>query len=206
MTIGINMNIQNYKKTNGFTLIEALVAISLLMTAMASAISVTQKSLSSSVLSRDQMTASFLAQDGLEAVKNIRDHIAISTSGSWLAGLENCECSSGHCDFDQPSSVQYCAIDTTVEPLVASSRLTPGIDTINPLKAENISNTTTFLKYDYNTNAGLNSKFSRLINIKIDPAYPYEAEVNVRVSWTSPLGPQNVDVNDFIYNYSPWTN
>ncbi len=72
------MYIKNKKIISGFTLIEALVAISLLMIAISSPIMLAQKGLSSSILSRDQMIASFLAQDGIEAVKNIRDEIAIN--------------------------------------------------------------------------------------------------------------------------------
>ncbi len=201
------MKIKIYKKikSSGFTLIEALVAISLLMTAMASTMSVTQKALSSSLLSRDQMTASFLAQDGLEAIKNIRDHTAISTSDSWLSGLEICKCTDDNtCKFNS-QNVTYCTIDTTEQTLQVTGPYILSSDSQNPLKIENTNDGTNFLKYDYK-NTGASSKFSRMINIKVSGDNPNEAEVNVRVSWTSPLGPQNVDVNDFIYNYSPWTN
>lgn len=68
----------NKKIISGFTLIEALVAISILMIAISSPIMLAQKGLSSSILSRDQMIASFLAQDGIESIKNLRDEIAIN--------------------------------------------------------------------------------------------------------------------------------
>lgn len=82
------MFIKNKKIISGFTLIEALVAISLLMIAISSPIMLAQKGLSSSILSRDQMIASFLAQDGIEAVKNIRDEIAINQNKYVLAFTE----------------------------------------------------------------------------------------------------------------------
>ncbi len=72
------INKKNKKIISGFTLIEALVAISLLMIAISSPIMLAQKGLSSSILSRDQMVASFLVQDGIESVKNLRDEIAIN--------------------------------------------------------------------------------------------------------------------------------
>lgn len=85
------INIKNKKIFSGFTLIEALVAISLLMIAISSPIMLAQKGLSSSILSRDQMIASFLVQDGIESVKNLRDEIALNQElyqVSWT-GLNN---------------------------------------------------------------------------------------------------------------------
>lgn len=89
----------------GFTLIEALVAISLLMVAISSPMMLAQKGLSSSILSRDQMIASFLAQDGIEAIKNIRDFTAINqekTIQTWsslieTSGESQCALSSKDC-------------------------------------------------------------------------------------------------------------
>ena len=60
------------KLTAGFTLVEALVAISILMVAVASPMVIAQKGLNSANYSRDQMTATFLAEDALEFIKNFR--------------------------------------------------------------------------------------------------------------------------------------
>ncbi len=173
----------NFKKQKGFTLIEALVAISLLMTAMASTLSVTQKALSASFISKDQMTASFLAQDALESIKNIRDQVEINSDNSyWLSGLENC------------LGVNKCVIDSTY--LKISS------DIGQPLNIE--SNDQGFVKYDYGAQ-GTPSKFFRSVNIKIPGDNKDEAEIIVSVSWDAPSGQQIITVSDFIYNYSTHT-
>src|ERR1035437_8099636 len=112
--------------TRGFTLVESLVAISILMIAVASPLTLAQKGISTAILSRDQMTASFLVQDGIEAVKNIRDHTAVSSvpnSGtSWLAGLDAnnvCICDNSAsgmmCDLNNLNTANYCNIDTTTD-------------------------------------------------------------------------------------------
>ncbi len=195
--------------SSGFTLIEALVAISILMVAIASPLTLAQKGLSTSELSRDQMIASFLAQDGLEAVKNIRDQNALNNSSvtiSWLNGLNNCFCSGIQCNLDN-SNAQYCNIDTTQSNLLSDPSYVKkyGTPNVNPLMVENDANG--FLKYDLNNlSGGTQSRFSRYINISTTTTATtpagQEAAVHVRVSWQSQAGKQNVDITDFIYNYS----
>ena len=61
-------------KTNqGFTLIETLVAISILVVAIVAPMSLATQSLSSAFYARDQVTAFHLAQEAIEAVRSIRD-------------------------------------------------------------------------------------------------------------------------------------
>lgn len=61
------------KGTVGFTLIETLVAISLLSVAIVAPMSLTSQSLTTAYFARDEITAFNLAQEGLEAVRGFRD-------------------------------------------------------------------------------------------------------------------------------------
>ncbi len=81
--------------TKGFTLLETLVAISILSLSIAGAFGVVQSSLSSSIIARDQIIAFQLAQEAIEHVKNVRDTNTFTgaTNGSesgWLTGLSQC--------------------------------------------------------------------------------------------------------------------
>ena len=205
-------SIKKNRKNNlaGFTLVEALVAISILMIAIASPMTLAQKGLSTATLSKDQMIASFLAQDAIESVKNIRDQTAVSQSlpANWLSGgstgpsLSNCICNSDDsCNFDSPSR-SYCIIDTTASRWNSTSITKPS-DLNNPskLKVSYDDLSKKFLKYDYNETSA-DSIFTRYINIRQSSSNPNEAVVKVRVSWNSPQGIQNMDIEDFIYNYS----
>ena len=60
-------------RTAGFTLIETLIAISLLMMAVVEPMVLTSQALKSAYYARDQITASNLAQEGIEAVRAERD-------------------------------------------------------------------------------------------------------------------------------------
>jgi prepilin-type N-terminal cleavage/methylation domain-containing protein len=57
----------------GFTLIETLVAVSLLVIAIVAPMSLVSQSLTSAYYARDQVAAYSLAQEGIEAVRAVRD-------------------------------------------------------------------------------------------------------------------------------------
>lgn len=74
------------RTSSGFTLIETLVAVALLSIAVVAPMSLASKSLSSARYARDQITAFYLAQEAIEALRSIRDAqillIAQSASGA----------------------------------------------------------------------------------------------------------------------------
>ena len=75
------MNIQKIKK--GFTLVETMVAISLLTVSIIAPMALTTQSLQSAYYARDQIIASNLAQEGIELVRNHRDdNILLSAEGT----------------------------------------------------------------------------------------------------------------------------
>ena len=74
--------------TDGFTIVETLVAISVLMIAVAGPLVVASRGLFGADLARDQMIAAYLAQESMESFKNIRDNnIYTSDASNWLSGL-----------------------------------------------------------------------------------------------------------------------
>ena len=61
------------KKNSGFTLIETLVAISLLSVSIVAPMALASQSLAAAYYARDQITAYHLAQEAIEAMRSIRD-------------------------------------------------------------------------------------------------------------------------------------
>lgn len=78
----------------GFTLVETMVAISILMFAILGPLTIASAGLRNSAYARDQITAYYLAQEGVEYVRYIRDNNYIENErgngNGWLSGLENC--------------------------------------------------------------------------------------------------------------------
>lgn len=73
-------------KNKGFTIVESLVAISILVLAVVGATSAIQTGISSYIFSKDQIIAFYLAQEGFEQIRNIRDENGLKNQ-YWLAGL-----------------------------------------------------------------------------------------------------------------------
>ena len=102
------------KNIQGFSLIESLVAISILLLALTGTLTIASRSIIASANSRDQITAFFLGSEAVEFVRNTRDN-NILVGNSWLDGLD--ECMSGSCTIDSPNNaVGNCA--GTCQPLL----------------------------------------------------------------------------------------
>ena len=82
-------------KGKSFTLIEVIIALFLITVGMLGPFALLQKTLAFTAITSSQLVASYLAQEGVELVRNIRDTNWLGRE-SWDNGLT--ECSSG-CEF-----------------------------------------------------------------------------------------------------------
>jgi len=73
-------------KNRGFTIIESLVAISILVTVVVGSASAVQSGISSYIFSKDQIIAFYLAQEGFEQIRNIREENWLNNR-DWLFGI-----------------------------------------------------------------------------------------------------------------------
>ncbi|MEK7177045.1 MAG: prepilin-type N-terminal cleavage/methylation domain-containing protein [Patescibacteria group bacterium] len=78
---------QSNKKNKGFTIVESLVAITILVMVVVSASRAVQTGISAYIFSKDQIIAFYLAQEAFEQIRNLRDENALSVGGHWLAGI-----------------------------------------------------------------------------------------------------------------------
>ncbi|MEI6345774.1 MAG: prepilin-type N-terminal cleavage/methylation domain-containing protein [bacterium] len=96
------------RSQHGFTLLETLVAVSLLMLSIVGPLTIAQKSVKTSTYTKNRTTAYYLAQDAQEFLRNIRDTNSLA-GGTWstLGGVYG-PCVNGKCDVDtqySPSQV-----------------------------------------------------------------------------------------------------
>ena len=71
--------LNNKKNKNGFTLLEGIVAIFLVTVGIGGAYTLISQTISSAIISSQKLIASYLVQEGIEIVRNIRDT-------NWLEG------------------------------------------------------------------------------------------------------------------------
>jgi type II secretory pathway pseudopilin PulG len=175
------MNRFSFKK--GFTLLEALVAISILMVAVVAPITIAQKGLSSATYSKNQMIASYLAQDVIEYIKNKRDEeslkqILASQTVNWNLNGILADC------IIEDSSESGCEIDT-----VSSNS---NVRSYTGLVLEKDGNN--FYRFD----GDVETNFTRQIQIKVDPyGNSDEALITVTIKWGTE---DELKVNTLIYN------
>ncbi len=70
----------------GFTMIETLIAIAVLMIGAVGPLTLVQRGVSSATYAREKTIALFLAEDALEYLKNVRDSDIVSTQGGTVEG------------------------------------------------------------------------------------------------------------------------
>ncbi len=81
-------------KKNGFTLVETLVAIAILMIAVAGPLTIANQAMTAALSARNAMIATYLAQDAMESIKNIKDN-NVSLGLNFLNNLGSGTCTSG---------------------------------------------------------------------------------------------------------------
>lgn len=86
----IKNNINSFKKTtNGFTLVETMVAVFILSFSMLALMTVVSDSLFTARYSRNQITAIYLAQEASDFIRNDRDnYFFIGDPGNWQSFVD----------------------------------------------------------------------------------------------------------------------
>lgn len=121
----------------GFTIIETLVAITILMIAISGPLTVAFQGLAAADQARNQMTATLLAQDAMEYIHNIKDNnIAAGSPSGWLsaplgADLRDCV----------PENM--CAVDVT------NNVIAPACPDFNSSNCSVVLNNTSFRRFLY---------------------------------------------------------
>lgn len=169
------------KLKSGFTLIETLVAISILTAAIAGPLVMSIKNIGTANTSQDQLVALYLGQEAIEYVRNVRDTNLIKMASgeniTWLNGLNDC------IDKD-------CYIDVVKDEICNSnnSTCTGGLKFVN----------------GYYIPVASGASFTRTVKIK-NPVdnNPDEAQVDVEMKWKSKYGNKTKTMNlqDHIFNW-----
>lgn len=181
----------------GFTLIETLVAIAILTTAIVGPFVAIQSAMNASYVARDQLVATMLAQEGVEYVRSVRDanfmEIIQDPAGgrSWLQGLDGTASTVDCLDEDPDSGPQLrCLVDPFGSPTVALCN-SSGAGLCVPL---NLSSSGL-----YTHEAGTATRFTRYLEMERISA----TEVRVRVTVAFSTGHRSYSsvIDEVLYNW-----
>jgi type II secretory pathway pseudopilin PulG len=181
---------KNISEKKGFTIVETLVAIGILLTAITGPLTFAQSGLRDSFLARDQIAAFYLAQDVIETIKNIRDNTSLQASSSyWLNDL-------GTCKPSNVGTTVVCNMDTaqsSVNTVICPSNICA------PLYYDSVTK-------QYTVDSGPNrtvSKYTRTIYVT-ELVANQEAQIAVEVKWDSNFfSIKRIVVQENIYNWVP---
>ena len=175
------LNKKTKRKDAGFTILEVIVAIFVLTVAVGGSFVLIQQTLIAASLTQSKLTAAYLAQEGIEIVRNIRDtnwlkiHNGISGI-SWTDGLVYVFC--------EPSQ-QGCQVDYNDQTLTVYEG--------NSLNLEN--------GFYSHSPGGLPTPFKR--QIFVSSIGPDALEVSVNVYWSERGREHSIEVVEHLYNWKP---
>lgn len=172
----------NKKKKKGFTLLETIIALSLLSIGGFAVFNLIANTKGNMSLMSSKLQAAYLAQEGIEIIRNIRDTnwLEISSKGAtitWDDGLTGCE-GSIDCASTDGCSVNYDTPTTT----------TPNLEPYNGQ----------FLKL---LDDEAQTKFQRKIIINALTTNPDVLEVSVIVCWKEKNKNSSFSVKENLYNW-----
>lgn len=164
-------------KASGFTLIETLVAISVLLISILAPLQIASQALFSSFYSRDEITAYYLAAEAIEYIRNTRDSTDLTGLNNtprpyWLKDLDSCNTS---------KNAQGCMIDTRL-PLTNAFSICPPTG-CTPLLFDSASG---IWNYDNSIQTNTVSRFKRTVELipHNNHGNDGEALIKVTVEWT----------------------
>ncbi|KND52138.1 MAG: putative Type IV pilus pilin [Parcubacteria bacterium C7867-003] len=186
----------NYKKNNtkGFTLVETLVAISILTISILAGFTAVQESLRNSITAKNQITAFYLVQDAMEYIKNVRDENALNfldgnLSSTWLKGIS--EAGTAPCWHGGGGAAKSCYIDTTLT--VANGSINNCTGTCPDIRREASSGL-----MGYNA-AWTPTQFKRTIQLQ-EIVPNEEVRVTITISWTQGVQSKSFQVSQSLFN------
>jgi prepilin-type N-terminal cleavage/methylation domain-containing protein len=173
------MDISNKK---GFTLVETLVAITILMIAIAGPLTVATKAFTASLDARNQTIATSLAQETMEYLNNIKDN-----SGDFINLFP------GNCPSDTDGNRCYVNSNLTIIPsnLTISQCSQGSQDLCGELYKDDS------LGYNY-SGTGSKTPFSRYYYITTFGGDPKQVLVNVVVKWNNGSVTNNVTLQSIL--------
>lgn len=184
-----NFLLKTNKNSKGFTLVETLIAISIFTISILGMISILSNGITDTNYAKDKIIATYLAQEGIEFVRNIRDDSVLynTTNSGWsdfLNRTNNC--------IPIGIDVLGCSMK---DDLSTTDNFASCADFSN---CELYINTGTN-KYSSDPQSGDDSGFSRIITLTSGVS-PNKVTITSSVSWMQKSGRQTVSFTEDLFN------
>lgn len=189
-------------KQKGFTLIEALLAVSVFTISVVTLLSVLGSGIADTNHAKRKVIAVYLAQEGVEFMRNMRDTYMLYSAGTGWGSFEgrllSASCDSSGC-FYNDTNLNYA--DQT-EPITDNSTVllttcTGGSACTNGALSYNSATG----KYGIGSGGSwVAAGFTRKINVVV--VNPNEIELTVTVTWTKGSGTYQTTLSENLFNWT----
>ncbi|MDO8509539.1 MAG: type II secretion system protein [bacterium] len=177
------MKFLKLKSTSGFTIIETLVALSIFSFSLVGLLTISSGRVHDISNVRNQLTANYLAQEGIETIRNYRDNLVMTTGGwnTFSTAIINACKTSG------------CSTDSLSRKFTTCSVANCGI----------LSQDATTGYYDGFGSIGTPTPFRRVITIKSSTNnLNDELVITSTVYWTEGSNNRTVEMAENLFNWS----
>lgn len=171
------------QQSKGFTLVESIVAIFILLISVVMPMAVVARALFAANYAQDQITAVYLAQEAIEVVRNTRDNNVLGGTALWDQG------SLGDGSSTSCYSGSGCYVDSVNNTISACAGVCPNVQ----------ENSSGAIAWYGNYGDWTNTKYVR--TIKLSKISAYEIKINSTVTWASRSGDRTVFVEDVLTNW-----
>ncbi len=170
--------------SSGFTLVETLVGVTLVLTTMLGPFILAERSIFYASITKNQIIATYLAQEGVEFVRNNRDNNFLQ-GNHWLNGssLNNCLNTNG------------CYVDPLASGGAFKINQCSGSEGCPAISFNTLNGYYTYSGFDLTP-----TPFIRTVKISKLPG-DEEAEVEVTVNWQERSGPKIFKMTENIFNW-----
>ncbi len=195
----------------GQTIIEAILAISVLTFGLLSVLSLLNRSLSLNRVIADNYRATYLAAEGIEIARNLVDYnVNFGEDPSATRGCQDSDgvrvrCISEDLDdgcYELTYTTDFTTPGNAITPLRAAACVNFGDASVRQLRYHD---TTTHL-YDYDNAQSIETPFRRIVQIEsaVSGSAPYRVRVNSMVEWRGRGGGTfRVNLEDYFYDFRP---
>ncbi len=171
----------------GFTLVETMVAITVLSIALVGPYIAVNNALNASYVARDKLIASSLAQEGMEYIRSIRDANYLNGRASWMTGLSGLSCygatPTGYCTVD-PSQGDYNTNPSAIASYSSASVPALYLSTTGLYNQQGTGTQTSFRRY-----------------VQLTQISTTEVRVTVMVTWTNARQSYSASVVDTLRDW-----
>jgi len=177
----------SFLEQKGFTIVEALIAVTVLLLGVTGALTAASQGIMSSTYSKEDVIAFNLAQEAIEMIRSMRDQNGINGT-NWLTGIAN---SGDPCELGSS-----CTVDVNDSSGIFLHRC----DGSCPVVKQDSSTGA----YGYNP-AWTNSPYTRTVNVSrgvgdgLNPSQ--EVSVKVTVSWSHGLVSRSFTAQENLFNW-----